>query len=55
MRLGAYTPRYDASDGLGDVPNATESDRQAARADTPASQAPSARSSYAPSTQTPDD
>jgi hypothetical protein len=53
MRLGAFTPRSDTVEGVGDVPSPEESDRQAARADTPPDQLPSARSSYDPATQRP--
>ena len=50
MELGAYTPRRDASEGLGQNPPREESDRLSARVDVPADRLASERSSHAPST-----
>jgi hypothetical protein len=49
MRLGAFTPRTDDASGLGDTAPGEESDRLAARADRPADELASKRSSYDPS------
>jgi hypothetical protein len=49
MRLGAFTPRTDDAWGLGDTAPGEESDRLAARADVPADELASKRSSYDPS------
>jgi hypothetical protein len=49
MRLGAFTPRTDDAWGLGDTAPGEESDRLAARADRPADELASKRSSYDPS------
>lgn len=51
MTLGAFTPRTDADYGLGDARPDEESDRQAARADVPATERASNRSSHDPATQ----
>src|SRR5918999_5784020 len=49
MRLGAFTPRTDDAWGLGDTAAGEESDRLAARADTPDDELASKRSSHDPS------
>lgn len=49
MRLGAFTPRTDDAWGLGDTAAGEESDRLAARADTPDDELASTRSSHDPS------
>jgi hypothetical protein len=51
MRLGAYTPRSDVEWGLGDTYKGEESDRLAARTDTPDDDLASRNSSYDPATQ----
>jgi hypothetical protein len=51
MKLGAYTPRSDVEWGLGDTYDGEESDRLAARADTPDDDLASRNSSYDPATQ----
>jgi hypothetical protein len=49
MQLGAFTPRTDDAWGLGDTAAGEESDRLAARADTPDDELASERSSHDPS------
>lgn len=51
MRLGAYTPRSDATWGLGSGPSDEESDRQSAEAGVPPDEVASKRSSHDPATQ----
>lgn len=51
MQLGAYTPRADATWGLGSGPPDEESDRQNAKAGVPDDEMASKRSSYDPATQ----
>jgi hypothetical protein len=50
MQLGGFTPRHDASEGIGDGPPAEESDRQAAVAGIPDDELASRRSSHDPAT-----
>jgi hypothetical protein len=50
MRLGAFTPRSDASDGIGQGSPTEESDRQSARAGISDDELASRRSSYDPAT-----
>ena len=50
MRLGAFTPRSDASDGVGAGPPSEESDRQRAEVGGPDDQRASRRSSHDPDT-----
>ena len=50
MELGAFTPRSDATEGLGHNPPREESDRLSARTDMPADTLASERSSHARST-----
>ncbi len=50
MHLGGFTPRSDATEGLGDGPAVEESDRQAAVAGIPDDTLASRRSSYDPAT-----
>jgi len=51
MQLGGYTPRSDATWGVGDGPPSEESDRQSAEAGVPDDDRPSERSSFDPATQ----
>lgn len=51
MRLGVFTPRSDASDGIGQGAPDDESDRQSARAGIPDDELASRRSSHDPATQ----
>lgn len=51
MRLGAYTPRSDATWGIGSGPSDEESDRQSAEAGVPPDELASKRSSHSPATQ----
>ena len=46
MRLGAFTPRSDASEGIGHGPPDEESDRLSVRAGVPADELASRRSSH---------
>lgn len=50
LQLGGFTPRSDATEGLGDGPPAEESERQAASAGVPDDQLASRRSSHDPAT-----
>jgi hypothetical protein len=50
MRLGVFTPRRDAVEGIGSGPPGEESDRLSAEADVPPDVLASKHSSYAPST-----
>jgi hypothetical protein len=50
MRLGGFTPRHDATEGIGDGPPTEESDRQAAVAGIPDDELASRRSSHDPAT-----
>jgi hypothetical protein len=50
LKLGAFTPRSDATEGLGQNPPREESDRLSARADIPADRLASGRSSHDTST-----
>ena len=51
MRLGAFSPRFDATEGLGHNPPDEESDRQNAVTGVPDDDLPSERSSFDPATQ----
>ena len=50
MKLGAFTPRHDAVEGVGDGPPREESDRQSAVAGVPDDDLSSRRSSHDPAT-----
>ncbi len=50
MKLGAFTPRHDAVEGVGDGPPQEESDRQSARAGIPDDELAIRRSSHDPAT-----
>ena len=51
LNLGAFAPRRDMTEGVGNTPSNEESDRQSAVAGVPADETPSKRSSYDPATQ----